>query len=134
MLTIKAEAKLSNVHGVGLFTLNPIPKGTIVWRFRHPDNRIPINCISGNDYHYGYINPKNPLFLVVCGDISRFWNFGIDNPNCGIADTLVDGEHDILSLRQLEAGEELLISVDSDADSTSKLYGNIRQHNQPVVR
>ena len=33
MLLIPTEVRKSPIHGVGLFTLRPIPKGRTIWRF-----------------------------------------------------------------------------------------------------
>jgi len=33
MFKIKTEVKKSGIHGLGVFTLEPIKKGTIIWGF-----------------------------------------------------------------------------------------------------
>ena len=63
MLTIKASAKPSKIHGIGLFADQDIPSGTVMWRFdpnidksfsEYDLNRLDIKekgFILGHAYH-----------------------------------------------------------------------------------
>lgn len=121
MLLIDVAVRRSPIHGLGLFALNDIPKGTELWAFSPPDSRIPLSDADANDLHFGYINPENPDFVVKCGDLSKFWNFGIHYPNCGPSDNRRLGECVIIALVDIGTGDELLISTESDFDSNRKL-------------
>jgi len=121
MLLIDVAVRRSPIHGLGLFALNDIPKGTELWAFLPPDSRIPISEADSNDLHFGYINPENPDFVVKCGDLSRFWNFGIHYANCGPSEHRRLGECVIIALVDIGTGDELLISTESDFDSNRKL-------------
>lgn len=92
--------------------------GQLLWSYAPPDSRMPVKAAKMADLHYGYINPDNPDWLVVCGDMAKWWNFG---GNSGPGDTRSGGECDIIALRNMAAGEELLITADSDADASRKL-------------
>lgn len=121
MITVDVAVRRSPIHGLGLFALNDIPKGTELWAFSPPDSRIPISEADSNDLHFGYINPENPDFVVKCGDLSKFWNFGIHYANCGPSDKIRLGECVIIALVDISTGDELLISTESDFDSKRKL-------------
>jgi SET domain-containing protein len=70
--------------------------------------------------HFGYISPKDGK-LIICGDDSRWWNFGFP-PNCVERfNPLINGEGVVYASRRIKKGEELLISVDTDMDATRKL-------------
>lgn len=113
----------SRIHGKGLFARQDIAAGSILWMFLDGDSRTPKAEASEEVMHFGYINPQNPDFVVVCGDCARYWNFGLDGAaNCGCSDTIEEnGECAIIALRDIAMGEELLITVDSDADACRKL-------------
>jgi hypothetical protein len=122
MLLVDIAVRRSPIHGLGLFALKDIPKGTDLWEFSPPDSRIAISEANSNDFHFGYINPENPDFVVGCGDFSKFWNFGIYCPNCGPSDKKRLGEYVIIALVDIGTGDELLISTKSDFDSKRKLF------------
>jgi SET domain-containing protein len=128
VILIDVDVKESNVHGMGLFAKHDVPKGTELWAFGEADSRIPVSEATDEVMHYGYINPENPNFVVVCGDVSRFWNFGLNGSNSGPSRKKRGGESVIVALLDIKSGEELLISTESDFDALRKLRGNI----QPV--
>ncbi len=122
-MLVLTETKPSRIHGRGLFATCFLPRGSILWRFMPQDHRIPLKDALEAQKHYGYVNPDRPESLVVCADHACFWNFGLNGEaNCGPSRLLVDdGESAIIALRDIAVGEELLISVDSDADACRKL-------------
>lgn len=111
----------SAIHGLGLFAPVPFEAGTVLWEYAAGDCRVPLEQATPEALHYGYINPANPGFVVVCGDEARFWNFA-ENANCGEAEKpTATREARIIALRRIEAGEELTITFESDADAARKL-------------
>lgn len=93
-----------------------------MWRYGEGDSRIAVEESFPIDYHYGYVNPDNLGYVVKCGDISRFWNFGLEGAaNCAPAPHKTEGEYDIVATRDIRVGEELLISLESDGDAARKL-------------
>jgi uncharacterized protein len=118
----------SPVHGMGLYTPSPIAAGAVLWRFDPAlDRRVPLQGLRGRHrlslLHYGYINPHRPDCVVVCGDLSRFWNFPHpgEAANAAPSDQLVHQEALIVATRAIAAGEELLIHPSSDAEYFRKM-------------
>lgn len=120
MTTVETYVSPSGIHGLGLHAGRDIQPGHVVWRFMPPDSRIPLSEADDVLKHYGYVNPANPAWLVICGDDSRYWNFASE-PNCRESDTITNGEAEIVATRFIAAGEELTISFTSDADAARKL-------------
>lgn len=115
-------------HGTGLFTPNPLEAGALLWSFDPAiDQRISLRnvepCQLAELLHFGYVNPEQPSFVVVCGDDSRFWNFPLpgEPANAIPSDQIKGGEAVIVACRLIAAGEELLIHPNSDADYFRKM-------------
>ncbi len=111
--------KKSPVHGKGLFTTRDIPKGDIIWAYGAGDRKMLASRATAKQRHFGYISSTDGM-MVICGDISQWWNFGFP-PNCKELNLYANGEKVVATTRKVMAGEELLISVDSDLDATRKL-------------
>lgn len=125
LLIGQVEVKPSTVHGMGLFAGRPIPAGTWLWAMWEYDRKIPVWAATDEQLHYGYVSNRDGR-LVICGDHSKWWNFGTP-ANCIESPELVNGEPVIVASRDIPAGEELLISLESDADATRKLLYNRAQ-------
>ncbi len=108
MLLVKTRIAESQTHGIGLFSAENIPQGTVIWRF---DARIDrIYTKSEREALTGFAGAfikmySYPLFLdsedyVLDGDHARFMNHS-DNPN-------TDCHVDTIATRDIMAGEELL--------------------------
>lgn len=119
LLLPRIEVRPSKVHGMGLFTAIPVPRGAWLWAMGVYDRKIPVWAASDQQMHYGYVSNRDGQ-LVICGDHSKWWNFGTP-ANCIESAQLVNGEPVIVAARDILAGEELLISLESDADATRKL-------------
>jgi SET domain-containing protein len=128
MLTVPTSVRRSKIHGLGLFSEGEIKAGMAVWTFNEIlDQRI-------NRFHqegfcklairallnYGYINPDEPEFIVLCGDDARFMNFG-DPANTVVGPKDHTGEYILLAARDIHHGEEITVPFDSDADAARKL-------------
>lgn len=67
MLLVKTKINKSNIHGIGLFAAEFIPKNTIVWRFFQDfDLRINKGKLKelsksslAQALYYGYVSKKN---------------------------------------------------------------------------
>lgn len=114
MLLVRVRVDRSPIHGLGAFAVDPIARGTPVWRFtpgfdldleptlldqQPPDFRRVM-------LHYGYIDPRWNRFILCCDDY-RFINHS-DAPNLRIDDSLEHYGVD-LAARDIAAGEELTI-------------------------
>jgi SET domain-containing protein len=122
MLLVDCYVDQSGRHGLGLFAARPIKKGTSIWTYREPaDRRKPVKDATLQELHFGYVNPENPDYVVICGDCAEWWNFDL-NPNCDLAfPPTKEREADIIAVRDIKANEELTISLDSDHDASRKM-------------
>jgi SET domain-containing protein len=124
MMRVPIAVRASGIHGLGLFATRPIAAGTVLWRFQAPDDyRVDVYTASDEQLHYGYVNPRRPHELVICGGKARYWNFPKEGQTPNAIEGPVDssGEAVIVAARDIAAGEELLIDLASDADAGRKL-------------
>jgi len=111
MLYVKTKLKKSKISGIGLFADEPIPKGTLVWKF---DPNIDL-LLSKEEieklskpaqeqiYKYGFLDAASNKFML-CGDDARFFNHSPQN-NCD------DSQADItVAIRNIIPGEELTVN------------------------
>lgn len=107
MIMIKNKLSPSPIDGLGVFSEQFIPAGTIVWQWHEGiDRKIPLELIDKlpeipREYmkKYGWI--ENDYFII-CIDNEQFINHS-DNPNCIFTD---DG-NTALAARDIHIGEEL---------------------------
>jgi SET domain-containing protein len=108
MLKIKTEIKNSPIHGIGLFALQDVAKGELIWELNtqfdklfSPDNLAELPELTQNYItHYSYFD-KTLNLIVLCSDNARFFNRS-ENSNCG------GEQHDkTIALRDIKEGEEL---------------------------
>lgn len=120
MLVIETYLDKSIIDGIGVFSKNDLPKGTIIWKFNPHLDRI----LYGNDHRssiemrflkkYAYYDIQLRHWIL-CVDNDRFTNHS-DDPNTGPNDA---GE--VYALRDIIAGEELTVNY-WDIDE----YANIK--------
>jgi hypothetical protein len=127
-LQIATRIAASGVHGQGLFSLEPLAAGTVLWRFEPGlDQILRLDSLEPDrqmeELHYGYTNPDRPGWVIVCGDGARFWNFPPpgEAANAVLSPLIEHGEHLVIAARAIRPGEELLIEPASDADYLRKL-------------
>lgn len=121
MLLIPAKIKPSPIHGLGVFTVLPIPKGTTVWQYNSLIDyrrwKKPVTSQEHEFYSkYGY-KPFEKDYYEFCGDIAMFLNHS-NHPNI---DTLEDCG---FASRDIKVGEELTVNYfefDSEPESGGKL-------------
>lgn len=108
MLLVKTKLRPSRVHGMGVFAVEFIPKGTRVWEYREGfDHRVSEAYVENlpeparsSIRHYSAIWGGG---YVISADDARFLNHS-DSPNL---QTFADPDIDV-ALRDIQAGEELL--------------------------
>lgn len=121
MLLVDVHVGPSRVHGLGIFAKSRIACGEWLWEFMDGvDSRKSPLLATQDEMHYGFISNLSGL-LVTCGDNARLWNFGVCDNNCAEISVSIDGEYVVAAIKDIEAGDELLISVASDADAKRKL-------------
>lgn len=113
MLKIKTLLKESAIHGIGCFSKERVPKGTIIWQFVPEfDKEITEDGLSKLSdacreqvLKYAYLS-KYTKNYVLCSDDARFFNHSEDN---NVINIEVEGIQEGLDVaaRDIEAGEEL---------------------------
>lgn len=111
MLRIPTRVGPSPIHGLGLFAVDAVPAGTVVWRLDPgldlvldevviaalpPEARAQVD-------RYAYRDPVRGA-RVLCADDARFFNHA-DAANCG--DSPSEGPDVTVALRDVAPGEEL---------------------------
>ncbi|MCX6779506.1 MAG: SET domain-containing protein [Candidatus Magasanikbacteria bacterium] len=114
MLTVKASAKSSKVHGIGLFADEKILRGVITWKF-HPKFDILFDPFEVNKMpvdqqelikNYAYLSKESGKYVYSIDD-SRFTNHSIKN---NIDSVSLPGEIEKVGManKDIEPGEEIL--------------------------
>lgn len=112
MLLVPTRITPSTIHGIGVFALAPIAKGTPVWRFakgldmEFSPEILPTLPAHVQEFfsHYGY-RDRNLKRIVLCFDDARFVNHS-GAPNVA-TDYTQDPYGLDVALRDISAGEEL---------------------------
>jgi SET domain-containing protein len=112
MLLVPTRLAQSPLHGLGVFAVAPIQKGTPVWRFAPGlDMAFEVGIVDTLPQHvrqffahYGYLD-RHVKRIVLCFDDARFVNHS-DAPNL-FTDYVQDPYGLDVALRDIAAGEEL---------------------------
>jgi SET domain-containing protein len=111
VLRIPTRIGPSRIHGLGLFAVEAVPVGTVVWRLDPGIDvilddatvaRLP-STARAQLGRYVYIDPVRGA-RVLCADDARFFNHAAP-ANCG--DSPEEGPDVTVALRDVAAGEEL---------------------------
>ena len=112
MLLVPTRLAQSAIHGLGVFAVAPIAKGTAIWRFASGldmefdpaiVDTLPAH-VQTFFSHYGYLD-RNMKRIILCFDDARFVNHS-DTPNVA-TDYAQDAYGLDVALRDIAAGEEL---------------------------
>jgi len=114
MLLVRTRLAPSAIHGLGVFTLEPIAQGAEVWRFTPGfDLDLDPKLLEGQPPHvrewllvYGYLDPRLKRFILCCDD-ARFLNHSA-TPNLR-PDFTRDRYGVDVALRDIAAGDELTV-------------------------
>lgn len=129
MLLVKTRLGASAIEGIGLFAVEPIPAGTVTWRFMPGFDQLfskeqianlpPIARETLENYTY--LHPDSGLY-VFCLDNARFMNHA-DTPNTsGVHEAGAIEGYDIAT-RDIAPGEELTCDYRAfDAGYRQKLW------------
>lgn len=113
MLLVPTVRRNSEIHGIGVFAAEFIPKGRPTWRFTpgvdaalHPEVLDRIPAASRDQFMtYAYLDIRTGLY-VLCADDARFMNHSADPAVRGDYETEPVFGMDIAA-RDIEVGEEL---------------------------
>jgi SET domain-containing protein len=123
MMMVETELKPSPIHGLGVFVVQPVRKGELIWRFDARIDRVYTEDeiatlpkhIQAYIRTYSTWHASTGLF-VLCGDNGRFFNHS-DTPST-VSNAISFGED--RALRDLAAGEELTSDYKTICDSVSQ--------------
>lgn len=112
MLLVPTRLAPSSIHGLGVFAVEPVGKGTPIWRFaKGLDMEFEAAVVETLPphvrtffSHYGYLD-RNVNRIVLCFDDARFVNHST-TPNVA-TDYARDPYGLDVALRDIAAGEEL---------------------------
>jgi uncharacterized protein len=129
MMTIPVEIRKSEIHGTGIFALENIRKGQVLWMFTPGLDRtlseMEVKYAEPRVRDYikqrGYLNVEQTRW-VVCVDEAQHWNFARrgEAANTMMGDE-IDGEAVVIAARDIAAGEELTVPPESDGDYQRKM-------------
>ncbi|MDB5463122.1 MAG: hypothetical protein JWP23_1511 [Phenylobacterium sp.] len=110
MMMVDTELRPSSIHGLGVFLLEPVRKGDLIWRFDARIDRVysldEVASLPGHVQRYlrtySTWNEAAGLY-VLCGDNGRFFNHS-EEPST-VSNAISFGEDH--AVRDLVAGEEL---------------------------
>ena len=123
MFLIPTYLSESPIHGIGVFTPQPIVKGTVLWRFDPtidwkiaPEDMAAFPEPYRSRLHaYSYRDKEGTY--VLCGDNARFMNHS-DDPNCDDSGLIFT-----VALRDIVAGEELTCDYRSFDTESAAIAG-----------
>jgi uncharacterized protein len=128
MLLVRTRLAQSEIHGLGVFSLERIRSGTKTWEWtKGVDLEIPASSIVGlgniSSAFFRKFAYKSGDTLYLCSDEARYMNsadgFFKSFPR-NQDSTRPDGDY---ALRDIEAGEELLVSY-SDFRERMRKFGH----------
>jgi uncharacterized protein len=126
MMMVATELRPSAIHGLGVFLLEPVRKGGLVWRFDSRIDRIyaPEEVASLPEHVQRYLKTYSTWHecagvWVLCGDNGRYFNHS-DAPST-VSDGISFGED--RAARDLAAGEELTSDYRTICDHVRR-HGN----------
>jgi SET domain-containing protein len=130
MMRVRCKVGDSPVHNQGLFAAQTIAAGTVVWSFstifdRGINEHVYSHASKSEQvklFTRGFRNPHAPNVLVLCGDEAAWMNFPHPEhePNV-IVSGAVDGYDILIAAKDIDIGEELLVSPESDYDYLAKV-------------
>lgn len=130
-LLVAARIAPSSIHGLGLFADEPIPAGTVIWRF-HPGvdsvltqeqvAQLP-DATKRQVLKYSYFCREIGKY-VLCGDDARHMNHS-SSPNTASTEGFgLEGE--TIASRDIQAGEELTTNYDEYDIEGSAAFSSVR--------
>lgn len=130
MYIIKVKVGDSKLHGKGVFTLEPIAKGEVVWVFREGyDNRKTSEEFQEMDdddkehlSHTAYFSAWSKMWVYPpYGDAAEYTNHSKEN-NLGVTyNKNISSEPVFIANRDIEVGEELTNNY-HEFDEVTKTY------------
>ena len=127
MMLIRTRVAPSPIHGMGLFTVEPVPRGTPVWRFEpgfdrafSPEQFAALPPLAREHTRWFSFVDGADGQRVLSGDHACFMNHS-SSPNTGVPPHSTEPITTV-ALRDLAAGEEITCDYFAfDAEAPQKL-------------
>ncbi|HEY8572795.1 SET domain-containing protein [Phenylobacterium sp.] len=123
MMMVETELRPSPIHGLGVFLLEPVKKGDLVWRFDSRIDRVyaPEEVASLPAHMQSFLETYSTWHetagvFVLCGDNGRYFNHS-EEPST-VSDGPAFGTD--RAARDLAAGEELTSDYRTICDHVRK--------------
>ncbi len=127
MMLVKTQVRPSAIHGLGLFAVEFIPRGSAVWRFQPgfdqdflPAQLAELPALARQHLRwFGFVDRSNG-HTILSGDHACFMNHSA-SPNTGAQ---LGGAQPVttVALRDIAAGEEITCDYFAfDAEASGKL-------------
>ena len=116
MYLTKIEKKVSTISSHGVFALEKIQKGTIVWKYdKNHDKAITVSEYNSLDEkeketltHVAYLSATSGMYIYPPeNDPARFTNHSTSNNLTVIVDTNISEEPYFVANRDIDVGEEI---------------------------
>jgi len=124
MLIVKTKLAPSLIHGIGVFTEEFIPSGSIIWQWHEGiDHKVSPELVDAlpevcQEVFKRYSWIENDMYII-CIDNERYINHS-DNPNCVFPDDGTIG----FAARDIQIGEEITQDYSTfDEDFGKKEFG-----------
>lgn len=131
MLLISTKLKESALHGIGLYSNESIPSGTVIWKFTPGfDLRFtPLQVLAFPDTLQAYLYKytwKGKISKLQCltSDGTRYLNHST-TPNIRIEYKEGEEELTMIAQKDIEEGEELTVNYNDLELSESEDLGNV---------
>lgn len=117
MLCVKTKVLPSDIHGLGLFADEFIPKGTLIWKFlpgfdqRFTSEQVMAFPTIVHQYLARHASFRKSNLYLLCADEGNYFNHS-DNPNVHSLKKEGELEMPVYALRDIKAGEELTENYD----------------------
>jgi len=127
MMLIKTRVGPSAIHGMGLFTIDPVPRGTPIWRFLpgfdhdfSPEQFAALPPLAQEHTRWFCFVSKADGHVILSGDHACFINHSLQ-PNTGAPPDAALPVTTV-ALRDIAPGEEITCNYfEFDADAPRKL-------------
>lgn len=120
MMIVETELKPSGIHGIGIFLLQPVRKGDLIWQYDSRIDRVysdwEIESLPAHIQNYLQTYStwhKQTGLWVLCGDNGRHFNHS-DTPNT-ISDGIAFGRD--FAADDMDVGTELTSDYRTICDS-----------------
>ena len=129
-MKVPCKVQDSPIHGQGVFATRNVKKGEVIWKFSRLFDRIVMHYVrvqapkdeQNKLMERCYMNPNYPDDVILPGDEAQFLNFPVPPEEANIElGGVVDGQDVLIARRDIQAGEEFTVPLESDADHARKL-------------